>query len=47
MGGATAAAAAHAPRDMIKLHGRWKSDCVDNYIEVSAKDRLALSSSIG
>ena len=46
-GGATAAAAAHAPRDMIKLHGRWKSDCVDNYIEVSAKDHLALSSSIG
>lgn len=46
-GGATAAAAAHAPRELIKLHGRWKSDCVDGYIQVTAKDRLALSSAIG
>jgi integrase len=46
-GGATAAAAAHAPRELIKLHGRWKSDCVDRYIEVTACDRLTVSAVIG
>jgi len=45
-GGATAAAAAHAPRQLIKMHGRWRSDAVDRYIEVPLEDRLAISRSI-
>ena len=34
---------AHALRELIKLHGRWKSDCVGSYIKVTTKNHLILS----
>jgi len=42
-GGATAAAAAHAPRQLIKQHGRWRSDVIDRYIQVPVSDRLTVT----
>ncbi len=40
---ATAAAAGRACERLIKLHGRWKSDCVRVYIKESLKNRLSVS----
>ena len=45
-GGATAAAAGKTPRDLLKRHGRWKSDCVDTYIDVPKASRLSVSRTI-
>jgi len=45
-GGATAAAASHVPREVLKMHGRWRSDAVDRYIEVPTEQRLAVSRAI-
>jgi hypothetical protein len=46
-GGATAAAASQTvSRQSLKMHGRWKSDCVDRYIHVPIAQRLDVTKSI-
>jgi len=42
-GGATAAADGGALERLLKLHGRWKSDCVRVYIKESLQNRLSVS----
>ena len=42
-GGATAAADGGALERLLKLHGRWKSDCVRIYIKESLRNRLSVS----
>ena len=41
-GGAIAAAEAGASRELIKLHGRWRSDAVDAYLQSSLATRLSV-----
>ena len=45
-GGATAAANAKVPKDLIALHGRWQSDCVNRYIKHDQASRLAVSQAV-
>ena len=45
-GGATAAANAKVPKDLIALHGRWQSDCVNRYIKHNQESRLAVSQAV-
>lgn len=42
-GGVTAAVVNGINRRLYKLHGRWSSDCVDNYIVDSIRSRLSVS----
>ena len=45
-GGATAAAKANVPRSLIATHGRWQSDCVNNYIKLDDATRYSVSRAI-
>ena len=45
-GGATAAANAKVPKELIALHGRWQSDCVNRYIKHDQASRLAVSQAV-
>ena len=42
-GGATAATNANVPKDLIAVHGRWQSDCVNRYIKHNHASRLTVS----
>lgn len=42
-GGASAAAAAHVPEHLIKLHGRWKSDAYLQYLVPTRDEVLSVS----
>ena len=46
-GGATAAAAKGIPMEKLKLHGRWKSDAVWDYIQPTTADLLCASVTLG
>jgi integrase len=41
-GGATAAAEAGVSRELIKIHGRWRSDAVDAYLQASLTTRMSV-----
>ena len=42
-GGIIAAWVANLPRDMLKLHGRWRSDALDAYLEDHITLRLKVT----
>ena len=45
-GGATSAAAMGIGERLLKVHGRWRSDCVRVYIHESLESRLSVSRAI-
>ncbi|PNH10171.1 hypothetical protein TSOC_003112 [Tetrabaena socialis] len=45
-GGAIAAAEAGVSRELLKLHGRWRSDAVDAYLQASLATRLSVVGSM-
>ena len=42
-GGASAAAEADVPRDIIATHGRWQSVCANRYIKASDNSRFRVT----
>ena len=45
-GGATAAATANVSRALIATHGRWQSECVNQYIRLNDETRFSVSRAI-
>ncbi len=45
-GGAIAMAEAGVSRELIKLHGRWRSDAVEAYLQPSLATRLSAVSGL-
>ena len=39
-GGSTFAFQSRVPKDLLKLHGDWKSDCYQKYLSISLEDKL-------
>ena len=42
-GGVIAAWEANVPRDLLKLHGRWRSDAIDAYLQAPIALRLKIT----